>query len=459
MLTPCASFGARSMVRLPLLGSGRLKCGVVACLAAAASFSLTDSAEAVSSPAAVINVDFKKRVKVGNAVGFMHGGLDRLSSAVRARAEIRAAQLSPGIWRGVPQTWSMNPDTVARVGAEPVIQLGDLWGLPGHWPKVWPDQDLAAYSEWVETKALMIKQWFPTGTVSVDVWNEPDTARFWPVSRDPNLMGYFAAFRTAEHALRKVLGSRVRIIGPSTASRASAWTGRLVNYCAANGCKLDAIAWHANFNGTGLMDGLDSSMQRIRRKAGTDRTWKRVVRQPVRFLVTEYVSAGKRTDPGSLLAYWSQIERGGGGQAAFSVWREGDESDGVLDSLLDSDGQPRSGWWAARAYTIGRRSRVSTSSSSALWPALAARRGLSGKREVLLGSWGSRGAWVQVRLSGLPKGNLGLRLAAIKAPLSPWKGSAQGPSWRIARPIRSRGGIYLRRVWVPGDSVVVLAVG
>jgi hypothetical protein len=432
---------------------------MIVCIAVGSFLVTAGDAVASLRPAAVIKVDFKKRVHVGNAVGFMHGGLERLSSAVRARAELRAAQLSPGIWRGVPQSWSMNPGTVMRVGAEPVIQLGDLWGLPGHWPQVWPDQDLTAYSNWVEAKASMIKQWFPTGTVSVDVWNEPDTVRFWPIGRDPNLIGYFAAFRTAEQALRKVLGTRVRIIGPSTASRASAWTSRLVNYCAANGCKLDGIAWHANFQGTGLMGGLDSSMQWIRRKAGSDPKWRRVVRQPVQFLVTEYVSAGKRTDPGSLLAYWSQIEKGGGGRAAFSVWKEGDESDGVLDSLLDAEGHPRSGWWAARAYTVGRAARVLTASSSSLWPALASRKGLSGRREVLLGAWGSRGAWVQVRLSGLPRGTLRLGLATFARPVSPWKGIPLGPTWRRARPIRSTAGTSIRRVWVPGDSVVALSIG
>jgi hypothetical protein len=433
-------------------------CGAIVVVAIGRSQTSAPDAGSAASQGPRATVDFSDPVRVGNALGFTHGGLVRLTPEVRARATARATQLAPGIWRGVPQAWSLDPATVRLTGAEPVVQLGDIWGLPGHWPAVWPDQNLKAYEAWIHARAENIKGWFPTGTVWVDVWNEPDNAHFWPILRDPLLLGYFSAFRVAERELRATLGSRVRVIGPSTATGASMWTRRLVDYCSKAGCTLDGIAWHANFQSSSLMAGLDDSMLRVRRLVATDPVWNRVVRSPLQFLITEYVSVGKRSDPGSLLSYWSQIEKGGGAKAAFAVWNQTATANGVLDSLLDTQGLPRPSWWAARAYMLGRTHRVKSSSSSALFPVLATTSGLSGKREVLAGSWESGGRWVEISMRGLPRGTLGLRVAVIPHGASPWNGSSTQPRWRWASPIRSNGSTVVRSLWVPGDSVVALSI-
>ena len=430
-------------------------------MGAVALVPLSSAPDAVAGvrPVATISVDFGKRVHVGNALGFMHGGLKRLPVVIEQRVESRASQLLPGIWRGVPQSWSLDPSIVRSVGAEPVIQLGDIWGLPGHWPKVWPDQNLTAYAKWVQARAANIKAWFPRGRVWVDIWNEPDSHAFWPIHRDPKLLGYFSAFRVAERTLRRSLGPRVRIIGPSTASNASMWTGRLVRYCAQFGCRIDGIAWHANFQKTSLMEGLGGAMQRLRARAQSDPRWRRVVRQPADFLITEYVSSGKRTDPGALLSYWSQIEKGGGAHAAFSVWKVDKPSDGLLDSLLDSQGRPRDSWWAARAYALGRTTRVRTATTSARWPALAASSGIGARPEVLVGSWGAQSGGVNVCMSGLKARLVSPTVSFFTPSDQPWVGRTAGPHWQKLHPVRTVRRHACVRVLVPAQSVVALSLG
>ena len=439
--------------------------GAVACLAVAAAITIAaaggPSAAAGHPPHidASASVDFSKRVHVGNALGFMHGGVKRLPADVQARVQARASELKPSIWRGVPQAWSIEPSIVKSVGADPVIQLGDIWGLPGHWPSVWPDQNLNAYSAWVTARAASIKAWFPTGTVWVDVWNEPDSRSFWPVGRDPKLLGYFSAYRTAERALRETLGSRVRVIGPSTAGSATLWTERLVEYCAHAGCHIDGVAWHANFQRASLMAGLGAAMRRVRARVAANASWRRVVRQPLDFLITEYVSSSKRADPGAMLSYWGQIEKGGGGHAAFSVWKVDTPSDGLLDALLDAEGHPRDGWWAARAYALGRTSRVRTSSNSALWPVLASSKGLAGRRELLVGSWANRAGRVAVCMKGLPSRRLTVRATTFRPSVEPWQGNGPKPRWIRTATLRPVHGRSCIGVYVPAESVRAVSIG
>ncbi|MCX6387391.1 MAG: hypothetical protein NTX07_01515, partial [Solirubrobacterales bacterium] len=372
-------------------------------LALTAVITPTSSASAAVNPA--VAVDFARSSHVGNALGFMHGGESEslLLSDVARRFRARAQQLQPGIWRGVPQQWSLNLSGVTASGAQPIVQLGDMWGLPGHWPKTWPYEDLSAYSAWVKAKAAQLARQFPTGAIWVDVWNEPDTAKFWPTWKDPKLAGYMRTFLEAEHVLRNELGSRVKLIGPSTSGHATLWTGRLLSYCAAHGCRVDAVAWHVCHGGPKMMSGLGSALKRARAKASEDPVWRRALSSRPKFIVTEYTPIGQRSKPGALMAYWSQLESGGAGGAAFATWRTGASQDGLLDSLLDIDGRPRTTWWAAKAYSSGRQSRVSASTSSPLWPVLASKTDASGAKQVMLGSWGPEFGHVRLSLSGLPR--------------------------------------------------------
>ena len=130
-------------------------------LGLAALFTPTSSSAAATKIA--VEVDFARPSPAGNSLGFMHGGESMLLSDVAGRFRARAQQLQPGLWRGVPQKWSLNLRGVTASGAQPIIQLGDIWGLPGHWPKIWPFDNIPAYAEWVKGQAAALRRHIPRG--------------------------------------------------------------------------------------------------------------------------------------------------------------------------------------------------------------------------------------------------------------------------------------------------------
>jgi len=361
-----------------------------------------------------------------------------LSPSVQAAARYRAELLHPSIWRGIVSSWSFSMKDVNDSGATPVIQLGDLWGLPGRWPKVWPDEDLPAWERWVRLKAAQIAKWVPTGPVWIDVWNEPDSAGYWPISRDPALHGWMNAFAVAERSIRSVIGPRARIMGPSTVSQSSYWTATLIDYCASHGCKIDGIAWHS-LTGPKTMSGLGSALRAAHARSLSDPHWRAVLGNYSRSYVPEYNPYDQRLSPGAMLAYWAQLEYGRADGAALSVWtRGGTAVDGVLDALLDIHGNPRSTWWAARAYALGRTSRVKASSSSPLTPVLASSKGSLHRREILIGDFSSAARTVSVSISGLKGRRQKFKLATYHVVGKPWLGHVSAPNW----------------VWIPSAAIV-----
>ena len=390
----------------------------------------------------------------------MHGGLPLLSGKLHETASRRAALLKPGIWRGVVRDWSFDMSDVNRSGAAPIIQLGALWGLPGRWPAVWPQDDLSAWNMWVRRKAAGVARWVPRGPVWVDIWNEPDIAAYWPVERDPQLKGWMSAFAVAEHAVRDVIGSRARVIGPSTQGNSNLWTGRLVAYCATHSCRLDAVAWHS-LGGPISMSGLGAALRKARARASKDQQWRKVLGPHPKFFVTEYNPYANRFSPGAMLAYWAQIEAGKADAAALSVWtHNGPAADGLLDGLLDSAVRPRSTWWAARAYAVGRASRVIARSSDPLVPAIASSRGAHGSREVLVGAWGPRVQRVSVVMKGISRrAHLKAKVAVFREVKAPWNGTLSAPSATPLKVWRRADGAVVATVVVPAGAAASVILG
>lgn len=401
-----------------------------------------------------VTVDFARRVAPVNAIGLMHGALPSAHEDVRAECARRAALIKPGIWRGVQRDWSFSMEDVSASGATPVIQLSALWGLPGHWPSPWPHENPAAWEAWVRRKAEGIGRWVRTGPVWVDIWNEPDSRKYWPVGTDPKLEHWMETWATAERAIRDVLGDRARIVGPSTLGRQSLWTARLVRYCSSHGCRLDGVAWHS-LGTARTMRGLGAALRKARRRAKIDPEWRRVLGPAPRFFVTEYNPFSRRHDPGALLAYWSQLEAGGADGAAMSVWtHSGADVDGLLDGLLDTSCRPRATWWAARAYADGNAARVRAEASDPLRPALATASGTNGRPEILIGSYSHPGARVRLRVTGLHRREYTASAAVFWPVRAPWAGHVTPPHWTAAGRLRVRRGVAETVVRVPGGAMV-----
>jgi hypothetical protein len=269
-----------------------------------------------------------------------------------------------------------------------------------------------------------------------------------------------SAFAVAEHAVRDVIGSRARVIGPSTQGNSNLWTGRLVAYCATHSCRLDAVAWHS-LGGPISMSGLGAALRKARARASKDQQWRKVLGPHPKFFVTEYNPYANRFSPGAMLAYWAQIEAGKADAAALSVWtHNGPAADGLLDGLLDSAVRPRSTWWAARAYAVGRASRVIARSSDPLVPAIASSRGAHGSREVLVGAWGPRVQRVSVVMKGISRrAHLKAKVAVFREVKAPWNGTLSAPSATPLKVWRRADGAVVATVVVPAGAAATVILG
>ena len=353
-------------------------------------------------------------------MGFMHGAVTHYSNAATRDAVIaRANDLLPGLWRGVNQPWSFGLGVVQDAGATPIHVLSGEWNSSVSNPKpecnemFWnrplPFQDLAAWKAWVAERAAVLAVNQPTGTIWVDVWNEPDWPRFWPTKRndkcysknivDADGSKWLATFLAAEQTLRKTLGSRVKIIGPSVATSVMNWSTKLVNFCAAKGCKIDAVSWHLCGGTQGSVDLIGKYTSQLRGLLVKDAKWRKATAGANTLIwMTEYMPITMRLFTGAYVSYWYALERAGVDGGALAEWNDDNSS---LDTLLEADGTPRANWWAAKAYADGRANRVFSQTSSGFYSLLATRSGIDNKTQILVGNNDSTASPITISLRGL----------------------------------------------------------
>ena len=332
----------------------------------------------------------------------------------------RANDLMPGLWRGSDAAWSIDTNVAVQSGATPIHILSNLWNseVPTKegckemfLGRQLPFQNIAAWKAWVHTQSLELAAGQPTGDIWVDIWNEPDWFRFWPTTRNDKCFSkslvdtdgskWLATFLAAEQVLRKDLGSRVKIIGPSAATSVWSWSEKLVNFCASKGCKIDAISWHLCGGTQGSVDILPKNTKMLRDALAGLPNWKKATAgAATKIWMTEYLPSQYHLMPGGLVSYWYGLEKAGVDGAALAEWND---TNARLDSLLERDGTPRSMWWAARAYAVGRATRVATTNvlATSSWSMLASRNGLTGGAELLVGNNAQTPKAVTVNLSGL----------------------------------------------------------
>jgi len=378
----------------------------------------------ITSPAALaatptVSADFSKPTNPKNQMGFMHGAVTHYRFADSNPAVIaRANELLPGIWRGSDAAWSIDTDVALQSGATPIHILSNLWNTevptkPGcaemFLDGPLPFQNLNNWKAWVHQRALQLASVQPTGEIWVDIWNEPDWWRFWPTKRndkcfsrslvDSNGSKWLATFLAAEQVLRHDLGSRVKIIGPSAATSVWSWSEKLINFCASKGCKIDAISWHLCGGTQGSVDLIPGYTAKLRNNfIGLPNWQKATAGAATKIWMTEYMPGAYHLMPGALTSYWYGLEKAGVDGGALAEWND---TNARLDSLLERDGTPRSLWWAARAYAVGRAARVATSTNIGWWSMLASRQGLTGGAELMVGNNSMAAKPVTINLSGL----------------------------------------------------------
>ena len=356
--------------------------------------------------------------------GFLHG----LTPGSPADSLVRP--LRPRLWRSVPTRAPI--ELVARLGAQYELVLSDLWGYPptgwdGHGP---PWEHLDEWARLVRRTARALRgrglEW--------DVWNEPDNPDFWTGTREQ----FFRIYETASRALTQELGESAVVGGPSTTKASPAWLEGLLRNCRAHGCRVSFLSFHANLQPFEHIPALTGRLRELRAELlprYRDLSLARIE-------VNESVGPVDQYRPGEVLGFLHHMEAGGADAAARSCWPDLHGSDncsnGTLEGLLTPAHQPRSAWWAYRAYAAGVETRVpSRSDSAAVAPLASVRAG--GGAQVLLGRLDrappdADPLAVELTLAGLDRALAGADEATVSVSLLPDSGEEPLPEPRaVAR--------------------------
>jgi xylan 1,4-beta-xylosidase len=364
----------------------------------------TPTATAPSAPPAGAHVraDLGDEPRRGPSMsGFLHS----LERATPPNAAIRPLQ--PRFWRSVPHRAPY--ERVRSLGADYQVVLSDLWGYPsdrwhGRGP---PWENLDAWARTVRRAARSLRG----RPAEYDVWNEPDAETFWNGTREQ----FFRVYAVAARTLVDELGAGALVGGPSTRAPIPEWVGGLLRYCRAHHCRVSFLSYHANLLPTEPIPGISVRLRELRKLVDSyrDLGLRRIV-------VNETVGPVDQYSPGSIVGYLAQLETGGADAAARSCWPglhgEDNCTNGTLEGLLTPSGQPRSAWWAYRAYGEGAESRVPSVSDSWTVASLASVR--PGTAEVVLGridraAPGTPAIDVEVQLNGLRRALPGARSALL----------------------------------------------
>jgi xylan 1,4-beta-xylosidase len=331
--------------------------------------------------------------------------------------------LRPRLWRSVPARAPI--ELVARLGARYQLVLSDLWGYPptgwgGHGP---PWEHLERWARLVRRTARTLRgrglEW--------DVWNEPDNPDFWTGTREQ----FFRVYEAAARALTAELGESVVVGGPSTTKATPAWLEGLLRDCREHGCRVSFLSFHANLQPWEPIPALTGRLRRLR-----DELLPRYRDLSLaRIEVNESVGPVDQYRPGEILGFLHHMEAGGADAAARSCWPDLHGSDncsnGTFEGLLTPTHEPRSAWWAYRAYADGVDTRVPSRSDSAAVAALASVR-VGGRAQVLLGRLDrarpdAGPLQVGLRLTGLDRALAGADRAIVSVRLLPDSGEAPLP--------------------------------
>lgn len=363
-------------------------------------------------PAVTLRVDASHRRPVRSQVGFLHG--------LRADAppDRLIRPLRPALWRGTPAT--VDVARAARLGADFVLVLSDLWGYPGAgwYGRRAPWEDLEAWRAFVRSTA---ERWKGRPIVW-DIWNEPDAAYFWTGTPDQ----YAQIFTAAAVEIRSVAGPRARLAGPSTSLFRRDWIETLLAACQAAGCEVNVLTWHEFIDEAHPVEVVTRHLRRARESylegPAADALGLRGIQ------INETIAPADNLSAGEQVAYLRALEDGAADASARGCWTDpcgfGTCDAATLDGLLDHrTGRPRAVWWAVKWYADGVDHRVASSSSDAAVAVLAS-ADAKGRVELLVGYENPHErpvpASVSIRLRlehlgrlGIPAGPVRIRIATV----------------------------------------------
>jgi xylan 1,4-beta-xylosidase len=291
-----------------------------------------------------VRVGFAKPIATLSMVGFVHG-MDQ-----RNPSDEMIKPLAPQLWRGklnyVPY------DRAQEIGGRYTYVLSDRWGYPGDGAKP-PYENFGAWERFVRQTARASRR----GRVLWDIWNEPNEPHFWRGTPEQ----LYETYRIAENVLRQELGPDVVVGGPSTLGWRSDWITGLLEYCLTHGCQVNVLSWHEL--SSGAIPAIEGRVEYARENLAESSRYRPLRIEELH--VNEAIIAADQYRPGSVLGVMHYLEAGGADAAARTCWHDmsgGDNcyNDTLAGLLQPGSFEPRSVWWATKAYADGAGSRVLT---------------------------------------------------------------------------------------------------
>jgi len=277
------------------------------------------------------------------ASGFLFG----LSDAAPADALIDPTR--PQMFRTAPFYDGLNPYPRMRARTATIVRVIGLTSdpVPG---------EGGDYSAWEQHVRDVVNAADTAGqSYQYDIWNEPDLTPWpaaWPDAR------FLETWRRGVAQVRALHADAV-IVGPSVSFFDLTAMQAFLNFAVANGVVPDILSWHEFGPWAGIPppDQIPVHVQSIR-----DYTNGFVNR----FQINEWMGLDQRYRPGVALWFFANLERANVENAERSCWNDECFDTSLGGLLTPTTLQPRSVWWAHKAYGDLAGQRVAVTPSAAL---------------------------------------------------------------------------------------------
>jgi xylan 1,4-beta-xylosidase len=296
--------------------------------------------------------------------------------------------LHPKYWR----ISSRNPRVIARTktfGAQPIFAVSDVFRYA------------SADNDFKKTPVLLMRQWKDTVKsvmfqhraekikLIYDIWNEPNVKQFWSGSNEE----FFDSYKNGYDQIRGMVGgSTAMISGPSISRFDLEFLGKFLDYCLANKMTLDVLSWHEFKSEEDIPKVADDILLA---KSMFVNNPKYAALHIKSVQINEIIPKSDQFSPGSIVAYFTYLEKGGADGACKACWPEANGKSNCfnnsLDGLIDAESmQPRAAWWAYNYYNLSLANRLKYSSNNSHVVGFANYQ--TNNVQVLLGYYGNKAA-------------------------------------------------------------------
>ena len=333
------------------------------------------------SNGAVISVDCANPRNMSKSmVGFL------LSVSPSSPSSKLITDLGPKYWR-LSSRNSQMLDRINSFGATPIFLMSDVFKYPVSHGANWrPAHE--AVKDWKDTVKSVIKQHNSEGRMPIyDLWNEPNGKQFWSGTQEQ----FFSTFKAAHDQVRKLKGAGTMISGPSISNFDINFLQNFLDYCLQNKITLNILSWHEFQAGDNISKVSDDIALAKARFVNNPKYAPLKIKS---IQINEIIPATDQFAPGSILAYFSYLEKSGVDASCKACWVESNGKSNCfnnsLDGLIDiTTSQPRAAWWAYKYYNLSLKNRLRYTSNNSHIVCLPNYQ--DNKLKVLMGYYGTKG--------------------------------------------------------------------